>query len=59
MIAGSCNVKVQEYKPQDVVYDDEKRPKRTKEPKLKLPRFTNSQGTYRGLKIIDGGRAPV
>lgn len=59
MLAGSCNVRVEEYKIEDVVYDDDKIIKKTKEPKLKLPRFTNAAGEYRGLKKIIGGRASV
>lgn len=56
MLAGSCKIDVHKYSPQDVVYDDEKETKINKESALKLPRFTNSQGMYRGLKIIEGGK---
>ena len=56
MLAGSCKIDFQKYKPQDIVYDDEIPRKTTKAIRLKLPRFTESQDIYRGLKVIDGGK---
>ena len=46
----------QKYTLQDIIYDDEIPKKTTKTTRLKLPRFTESQGVYRGLKVIDGGK---
>jgi hypothetical protein len=56
MLAGSCKIDFQKYKPQDIIYDDEIPKKTTITTRLKLPRFTESQGIYRGLKVIDGGK---
>jgi len=56
-IAVTCNLPVKKISVQDseVIFDDEKRIKNTKEPRLKLPRVNNSQTEFHGLKVIIGG----
>jgi len=56
MITKTGKIDFQKYTLQDIIYDDEIPKKTTKTTRLKLPRFTESQGVYRGLKVIDGGK---
>lgn len=56
-IALTCNLKFREISTEDheVIFDDEKKVKKKKEARLKLPRRNNLSTEFRGLKVINGG----
>jgi hypothetical protein len=59
-IAETCNLKVRQISTVDheVIFDDEINIKKTKQPRLRLPKYNNSPiGEIRGLKVIDGGKS--
>lgn len=55
MLEGICGVFSLKFTQGSIAFDDET-PKKTRSTPLKLPRFTNSHGFYRGLQLIPGGR---
>lgn len=56
-IAEICNLKVRKISTEDheVIFDDEKKVKKTKDARLKFPRSNNLSTEFRGLKVINGG----
>ena len=61
MIAGMYTLHVKKISTieNEVVYDDEINIKKTKHPRLRLPKFKNSSTEIRGLKIISGGKSSI
>jgi hypothetical protein len=60
-ISITCNLRVRTISTEDheVIFDDEKKVKKTKSPRLRLPRCNNSSMAIRGLKIISGGKSSI
>jgi hypothetical protein len=57
MIAETYNLQEKRIstKENEVIFDDEINIKKTKQPRLRLPKYNNSLSEIRGLKVIQGG----
>lgn len=61
MIAGMSTLHVRRIstRENEVIFDDEINIKKTKQPRLRLPKYNNSSMEIRGLKIIEGGKSSI
>ena len=61
MIAGlyTLHVKRISTRENEIIFDDEINIKKTKQPRLRLPKYNNSSTEIRGLKIIEGGKSSI